>query len=408
MPTTGRNATTDRIDLPVLDPAFKADPHSRYAEWRAQGRTIVPIRLPTGLEAWLVIGHDAARELLSDPRLSKVAPDGGGPPAHPLFRHMLTLDPPEHTRLRSIIAREFTVRRVGLLRPRIREIVVRLIEAASRAETADLVQALALPLPLEVICALIGMPAGDDGRVLRWSQRLAAADLDAPADVPAIADEIHEHLSRLAAGKRRAPDDSLLSGLVAAQDRGELSGTELTAMTFLLLSAGHETTANLIGNGVLALLRSPARWAALCANEDLARATVEEVLRFESPLEVATIRHATDEIPLGDASIRPGDTVFIGLAAANRDPRRFERAGEFDPGRHPAAAHLAFGHGVHYCVGATLARAEGEVAFVELSRRFPRLALDIPFDELEWTPGLIMRGPRRLPIRFDRSIRTAT
>ncbi len=393
----------ERIDLPILDRDFKANPYPFYASLRNQGRAIVPIRLPTGVEAWLVTDYDAARRLLNDARLSKDAAQAGeaGVLPHPLFHHLLTLDPPEHTRLRTIVAREFSARRVNQMRPRIRTIANELLEGIAPRGQADLVREFALPLPLRVICELIGIPAADVERVQACSSRLAAADLDAPERVPDIAQEMHDYLLGLAREKRADPDDFLYSVLVVACDRGELSENELAAMAFLLLLAGHETTTGLIGNGVLALLREPSEWSALCADPDLARVAVEELLRFESPLETATARYATAEVRIGNVLIRPGDRVFIGLAAANRDPRQFDDPGRLDIRRTPPADHLAFGHGIHYCLGAGLARAEGEIALAELSRRFPDLTLGAPNDALEWTPGLIMRGLRSLPVRFE-------
>ncbi len=410
MNTTGPPVFADpgeRIDLPILDQRFKANPYPFYEGLRGQGRTVVPIRLPTGVEAWLVTDYDEARRLLNDARLSKHAvnfegrPEDAGAALHPLFHHLLTQDPPEHTRLRAIVAREFSARRVNLLRPRILEFANQLLDGIAPRGAADLVAEFALPLPLRVICELVGIPATDVGRVRDCSARLAAADLDDTERVPDIAQEMQDYLLHLAREKRAEPDDSLYSTLVAASDRDELSENELASMAFLLLMAGHETTTSLIGNGVLALQREPSAWAALCADEHLAQSAVEEILRFESPLEAATARYATTEIQIGDALIRAGDRVFVGLAAANRDPRHFACANHLDIRRDPPADHLAFGHGIHYCLGAGLARAQGEIALAALARHFPDLALAVPLENLEWTPGLIMRGLRRLPVRFQ-------
>ncbi|MGA7799292.1 MAG: cytochrome P450 [Gammaproteobacteria bacterium] len=395
------------VEMPVLDGRFKANPYPFYERFGTRGRSVVPVRLPTGVEAWLVIGYAEARQLLKDPRLSKGAPHAtarsnpSGTASHPLFRHLLTLDPPDHTKLRTIIAREFSIRRISLLRPGIEEVVNRLLDGIAIQDTADLVQDFALPLTLTVICNLIGIPSSDIALVQDWSARLAAADLDDVQRVPLIAEEIHGYLLNLAQQKRISGDDSLYSALLAAHDRGELTETELTAMVFLLMSAGHETTTSLIGNGVLALLREPSAWTRLCANRGVAVGAVEEVLRFESPLEVSTVRYATTEIRIGDALIRPGDRVFVGLAAANRNPGHFDRADEFDIQRDPPADHLAFGHGVHFCIGAALARAEGEIALAELARRFPNMVVNGDVHELEWIPGLILRGLRSLPVRFN-------
>ena len=397
----------EHIDLPIMDQAFKANPYPLYDALREQGRSIIPVRLPTGVQAWLVTDYSLARALLNDPRLSKGRKNrqdtnAGSQQgtAHPLFHHLLTMDPPQHTRLRAIIAREFTSTRIDRMRPRIREIAMQLIDAFASSGTTDLMQIFALPFPLMVICELMGIPAADVSRLQHWSARLASADLDATEQVPLIAAELYEYLLRVAGMKRSNSDDSLFSALLAALGRKELSEDELVSMAFLLIMAGHETTANLIGNGLLALLRNPAQWEALCADAGLAVAAVEELLRFESPLEVSTARYATTEIIFDDTCIHEGDMVFVGLAAANRDPGHFEDAHILDITRSRSVHHLAFGHGIHFCVGASLARVEGQIAFVELSRRFPELRLDLPVERLQWTPGLVMRGLQGLPVRL--------
>jgi cytochrome P450 len=218
--------------------------------------------------------------------------------------------------------------------------------------------------------------------------------------VPDIAGELHEYLLALATEKRRMPDDALFSALVSAAARGEMTRDELTALTFLLLVAGHETTVNLIGNGVLALVRDRAQWRRLCADGRFAATAVEELLRYASPLEVATARFATADIEIGDSCIRAGETVFVGLGAANRDERCFEDAGRLNIERRNAGDHVAFGHGAHYCLGAALARLEGEIALTHLTGRFPDLDLAVPADQLRWKPGLTMRGLERLPVRL--------
>lgn len=401
MDSQGSNREGEPVDLPVLDPAYKADPERLYARLREQGRPVVRVRLPTGVEAWLVTGFDAARAVLGDARMSKRAPAPAAAPAHSLFSHLLTLDPPQHTRLRSIVAREVSARRIATLRPRIVELAESLLDQAAASDPVDLMQAYALPLPLRIICGLVGVPVGDEALVIEWSRGLAAADLDDVSQVPAIAGQFHDYLSGLAAEQRDGPDDTVLGALARAERRGELQAPEVAALAYLVLMAGHETTAHLIGNGVLALARDRSQWTRLCGNPELAPALVEELLRVESPLEVATARYATREITLEGRCIRPGDLVFASLAAANRDPGRFARAAEIDPGRESVASHLAFGHGIHFCAGAALARLEGEIALATLARRCPRLEIAMPFDMLEWLPGLILRGLRSLPVHLD-------
>jgi cytochrome P450 len=384
-----------RVDLPILDPQFRANPHALYDELRRTGRSVVPVRLPTGVEAWLVLGHAAARQLLNDPRLAKEA---ARRPPHAIFHHLLTMDPPDHTRLRAIVAKEFSPRRIRGLRPAIETIAGGLLDDLTRYEEADLIESFALPLPLTVICELLAIPRSDEPRVRDWSARLLDADLEHPDRVPQIAQELHGYFVSLAQAKRDTPDAGLFSALVDTSDRGELSEMELTAMGFLLLVAGHETTVNLIANGVLALLRHPPAWRALCADAGLAAAAVEELLRYDSPLEVATPRTAVSDFSVDGVRIRAGETVFVGLGAANRDDDAFTDPARLDLHRRNAGEHLAFGHGIHFCLGAALARLEGEVALTALVRRFPGLALAVPAEELRWKPGLIMRGLERLPV----------
>ena len=388
------------IDLPVLDPAYKADPHRLYARLREDGRSVVRVRLPTGVEAWLVTGFAAARSVLADSRLSKRSPSRSTTAAHSLFSHLLTLDPPEHTRLRSIVARELSARRMATLRPRIVELAGLLLDEVAGCDAVDLMEAYALPLPLRTICGLMGIPGGDEARILAWSRELAAADLDDVSQVPAIAGQFHDYLSALASRRRDEPDDTVLAAFARAELRGELQDGEPAALAYLLLMAGHETTAHLIGNGVLAMMRDRAQWTRLCRDPGLAPTLVEELLRVESPLEVATARFATSEITVDGRCIQAGDLVFVSLAAANRDPSRYANADEIDPGREPVASHLAFGHGIHFCAGATLARLQGEIAFSTLARRCPGLQLDVAAEAIEWLPGLILRGLRSLPVRL--------
>ena len=395
-----REGWRERIDLPIFDAAFKANPHHLYSILRDAGHSVVPVRLPTGVEAWLVIGHEAARQLLNDPRLSKRTLHR---PMHPVFDHLLTMDPPEHTRLRAIAAREFSTQRIRLLRPRITHLATCLLDAIAHRDEVDLLDTFALPLPLKVICELLGIPAADEVRIRDWSARLLEADLEHPDRVPEVAQELHEYLLMLAAAKRDTADDSLFNALVIAADRGELTRTELTAMGFLLLVAGHETTVNLIGNGVVALLRHRREWELLCADEHLATAAVEELLRYESPLDVATARLAVADVSIDGVCIRQGETVFVGLGAANRDGHSFDAPACLTIGRPDVGEHLAFGHGIHYCLGASLARLEGEIAFGQLARRFPNIELGVPVDALRWNPGLIMRGLERLPVRLGGS-----
>ena len=400
-----------RFELPIFDQSFKSDPHGFYAGLRDSGHSVAPVRLPGGMEAWLVTSHSAARLLLADPRLSKnsanAAPPKGAPRAparvrapHSIFRHLLMLDPPDHTRLHSLVAKKLSWSQIQCLRPRIEEVATILLDKMAPKGHADIIEDFALPLSIKTICEFVGVPSSDEHLVRSWSADLLRADLEDPDLVPQIAQDLEDYLEALAQRKRTEPDGSLFCALVQDHENQKLSSCELSAMGFVLLFAGHETMTNLIGNGVYMLLRDRAQWSMLCASTDLVCSAVEELLRFECPLEVATPRYATAEIQVENVCMRPGDTVFVGLAAANRDSQRFERADNLDIRRADATRHLSFGFGIHYCVGAALARLEGEIAFTALIRRFPDLEPTSEFETLIWIPGLITRGLRTLPVRF--------
>jgi len=391
------------LPLPIYDPAFKANPYLFYSQLRRDGRDLAWVELPNGIRAWLVVGFEASRSLLSDPRLSRDSSFAGADfhrrhPTRqtPLFQHLLTFDPPTHTRLRALVQRDFTKRNIDALRPRITLFSEELLSAITLKSKFDLIEDFARPLPLRVICEILGTPMSDEHVFRRWSALLTTADADEQDLAQAAGAELREYLLNLAAvGPRQ---QSLFGLLVSRHRAGELTIEELVGMGFLLLVAGHETTVNLIGNGALALLADGQAWRKLAQGELPAAAVVEELLRAESPLEVSTPLFAREPISLGDETIECGDTVFISYGAANRDDRLFQRPEMLDFGREKAQQHLAFGHGIHHCLGARLARTEGEIALHHLARCFPDLALDCHVRDLVWRPGLYMRGLRALPL----------
>ncbi|MFG3282191.1 cytochrome P450 [Streptomyces sp. NPDC048111] len=393
------------IDLNERAGEFNADPYPMYAKLRAAGPAHL-VRAPgTGDEVWLVVGHEEARAALADPRLGKdwrpLAEEGYV--ELPASANMLEADPPHHTRLRKLVAGEFTPRRIEALRPRVQEITDGLLDAmlAAPGRTADLVDALAFPLPMTVISELIGVPDLDrDAFRVLSNQAVAPPSGD---DGAAAVTEIGEYLAGLIEAKRSAsPADDLLSALIRTRDEGgdQLSHAELIGMAFLLLVAGHETTVNLISNGVRALLTHPDQLAALRADFDgLIDGAVEEMLRYEGPVETATYRFAREEVVIGDARIPAGAPVLVSLASAGRDASRHTDPDRFDIRRAPQS-HLAFGHGIHFCLGAPLARMEGRIAVRTLLERAPDLQLDAGEGALEWLPGLLIRGVRHLPVRW--------
>jgi cytochrome P450 len=377
------------------DPAFQADPHPVYARWRHE----TPVRrvlLPSGMTAWLVTRYEDARQALSDPRLSKATPAGEGLEAA-VSQHMLSADPPDHTRLRRLVSGAFTARRIEALRPRIEEITDELLTAMSGRDRVDLIDAFAFPLPIQVICELLGVPAGDRNSFRAWTTVIvsgSAAHDELAGAVQAMAAYIRE----LIVERRARPGEDLLSGLIGVRDAGDrLSGDELSSMVFLLLIAGHETTVNLIGNGVHLLLAERERWERLRADPALLPTAIEEFLRYEGPVDTSTFRFATTDLEIGGTTIRAGDPVFVALLAADRDEARFPDGDELrlDRAQNP---HLAFGHGIHYCLGAPLARLEAQIAFGKLLARFPDLRPAAPAAAPIWRPGVLIRGLTELPV----------
>jgi cytochrome P450 len=312
---------------------------------------------------------------------------------------MLNSDPPDHTRLRKLVNKAFTGRTVARLRPRVEAITAELLDALAGQERADLVPSFAAPLPITVICELLGVREEDRAEFAGWSKTLLSAAA-LPEEMQAAAQNMLTYLTGLIAQKRAEPAEDLLSDLVHASDDGDsLSEPELVSMAFLLLVAGHETTVNLIANAVLALLREPEQLARLRAEPELLPGAVEEFLRFDGPIHLATLRFTAEPVEVGGVTIPENEFVLVSLLGANRDEERFAEPDRLDITR-AAGGHLAFGHGIHYCVGAPLARLEAEIALGGLLARFPGLALDAKPDELVYRPSSLVHGLESLPVRL--------
>ncbi|MEU9996704.1 cytochrome P450 [Streptomyces sp. NPDC050848] len=389
------------IDLGEYGADFTANPYPYYAKLRESG-PVHHVRMPDGWEFWLVVGHEEGRAALTDPRLVKSPSVIGFTPVDEevIGPNLLAVDPPDHTRLRKLVAREFTARRVEALRPRVQEIADELVDAMAQAGRADLVDAFAFPLPITVICELLGVPTADRDSFRRWSNELVAPTGGTPERE--IVEGFGAYLGELIEDKRAAgPADDLLSALIATRDEDgdRLSLPELRAMAYVLLIAGHETTVNLISNTMRALFAHPDQLADLRADFGLLDGAVEEGLRYDGPVETSTFRIAKEPTTVGGTAIPAHAPVFVSLAGADRDPTRFPEPDRFDIRREPRG-HLAFGHGLHYCLGAPLARLEGAIAIRTLLERFPRLELDPEGAPWEWMPGLLIRGVRRLPVRW--------
>ncbi|RST20224.1 cytochrome P450 [Streptomyces sp. WAC04770] len=388
------------LDLREL-PDFTANPYPYYAKLRAEG-PVHTVRTEQMERIWLIVGYEEARAALADQRFGKDwrATGRWADEVNPISSNMLELDAPHHTRLRRLVAREFTPRRIEALRPRVTEITTELLDAMVPAGSADLVDALAFPLPMTVICELLGVPDIDRDAFRALSSAIVtptAAQREAADPVGAMSD----YLIQLIEEKRSSPGDDLMSALIRTRDEGGdgLSGEELVGMAFVLLVAGHETTVNLISNGVRALLDHPDQLALLRADPGLLEGAVEEMLRYDGPVETATFRFTREEITVGSTVIPYDEPVLVALASGGRDPEKFTDPDTFDIRRAPQG-HLAFGHGAHYCLGAPLARMEARIAIGALLERCPELARDPAGGEPEWLPGLLMRGVRRLPVRW--------
>jgi cytochrome P450 len=385
---------------PTADPFTATAPGARRAVYSAlaQAGPLHRIGLPDGSPAWLVTDADEIRALLTDPRFVKAAPPGGRPVGGMLTPEidaamntdLLHIDPPDHTRLRRLVSAAFTRRRVEQLAPRIQEMTDALLDDMAGADEIDLVAAFAHPLPIAVICELLGVPAQRRAEFRAWSATLVSGPLATPEAWAAAATSLIGYVRELLVTKRAEPADDLLSALVAVRDRGDrLTEDELTSMVVLLLIAGHETTVNLIGNGMHALLTHPEQFARLRAEPERLPAAIEEMLRFDGPVQVATFRWTTEEVTLAGTVLPAGEMVVPGLLAAG--------PGSFDITR-PASTHLAFGHGIHRCLGAPLALLEGRIAIGSLLGRFPALRLAAPADELVRRPGVLMNGLAALPV----------
>ncbi|ASU78237.1 cytochrome P450 [Actinopolyspora erythraea] len=400
----------------VLDGEFLQDPHVHYARMRESDPTRRVLTV-TGMPVWLVTRYADARAALTDPRLSKDYRGMGrimerevergaqrAEVSESIQAHMLNMDPPDHTRLRKLVVKAFTARRIEALRPRIEQITGELLDELAGTERVgeagvDLLDEFAFPLPIRVICELLGVPEDRRDDFRRWSNTLVSGQDPEAAERAALA--MGEYLFELVEDKRRDPRDDLLTALIETSDDSDrLSGEELIGMVFLLLVAGHETTVNLIGNGVLALLRDPEQYRRLLAEPERASSVVEETLRFDGPVNLATFRYTTEPVLVGDVEIPEDELVLVALGSANRDPERFAEPDRFDQDR-ATGGHLAFGHGIHFCVGAPLARLEGEIALRRLVERFPDLKLAVPDEQLRYRPSTLMRGLEQLPVRLS-------
>jgi cytochrome P450 len=440
-PSQPLGSTDNPVVLDPMNPEFIAAAHALYADLRqscpvarARFRNLgdvepqteaereAALRSPFAPEMWLTTRYDDGVDTLLDDRFS-VDPLQALTPQErealspqpkeflPLSRSLLTLDPPDHTRLRKLVQPWFTASAVDALRPRIGAIASGLLDAAERAaaergETAperamELVEAFAYPLPVTVISDMLGVPREDRPQVRRWSELLFVRRGPTLSDEQrANLDAMSDYFRQLARRRRGEPGEDLISFLVRAEEDGDrLDEDELLSMIFIIYVAGHITTVNLIGNGVVALLTHPDQLARVRQEPSLMRNLVEETLRYWGPAEQTFPRIALEEVEIDGVRVAKGERVMVSLASADRDPARFADPDRFDVARPDANRHVAFGKGIHVCLGAPLARMEGEIAFGALLRRYPDLRLAVPAEELSWRENFL-RGFRAIPVRF--------
>lgn len=398
------------LDLPA-DFAASDDRAAFLDRLRGHG-PVTRVRPGSGPDLWVVTSHQHVLAALADRRLSSEAryarevlladapADAREDDGDHFGGSMLTTDPPDHTRLRGLVARAFTARRVTALRPRIQQITDALLDELAPAGEADLLAAFALPLPLRVICALLGVPDTDHALIRTWSDALFAEPVDDAAvrRVLAVRTALREYLADLVDRKQREPGDDLLSALCHAATQDRLTRDELANTGVLLLVAGHETTAGLIAATVLRLLTRPEELGLIRRDPTRLTLAIEEVLRFDGAVVLGVVRYTTEEVELAGTRIPAGQPVLLCTPSANRDPARFDRPAELDLAR-ADNPHLSFGHGIHFCLGAPLARAEAEIALGTLLRRFPDLALAVPAQQVRWRSGAVRRLAA-LPVVF--------
>ncbi|WP_181722088.1 cytochrome P450 family protein [Nocardia gipuzkoensis] len=394
---------------------FFRTPYAFYRQLRAEG-PVHQIRLRTGVRAWLVVDYHAAKDVLRHPDVRKdphtpagaharqaAAGNSGVASANQrLSHHLLNADPPQHSRLRKLVTPAFAPARMEALAPRVVAIADDLLDALDRKAgtgPVDLLAEYAFPLPITVICELLGVPVEDRARFREWSAAVVDTAMSTPEAMRTATDAIVGYFDGLVARRRQeGPGEDLISQLLLATEEGDrLSHDELISMVFLILIAGHETTVNLIGNTVLELLADPSRYQALRDDPTSATPLVEEMLRYNGPVNTVTLRYTTAPVPLSGSVIPAGELVLVSVASANRDERQFAAPATFDPDR-GANGHLAFGHGIHYCLGAGLARLEARVGLTRLARRYPLLRPAVDDVDLRWRESILIRGLQELPV----------
>jgi cytochrome P450 len=391
----------------ILDRSFTRDPHDILHQLQSEAPAVRAV-MWGDVPVWLVTRYDDAKSLLADPRLvtdraialKLLPPNNNGQYASTISQHMLHSSPPDHTRLRKLVVKAFSARTVERMSPRIAAIADELLDAMDITGPVDLIKAYAAPLPARVISELLGVPVGIRDRFQ------AALDpylnQSSGPELQAAFAELTAMLTEFFADKRRQPRDDLISALIEATSGGDrLTETELLSTAFLLIAAGYDTTVNLIGNGIMTLLDNPLQLAALRTDTSQLPNAIEELLRIASPVNITVMRFTTEPVRIGEVDIPENEIVVISLLAANHDPGRFEDPDRLDISRE-LNSHLAFGHGIHHCLGASLARLEGRIALARLLTKFTRLEIATT-EPLEYRHSLIVHGLFTLPVHCHRT-----
>ena len=400
----------------LLAQETKRDPLAFAARLREQG-PLIRLASPFGMaDGWITTGYDDAIAILKDPRFIKDVQKLSAFAGKPTFqdeqatiierflafrRDMLTVDPPDHTRLRGLVSKAFTPRMIEHLRPRIQQITDELLDAVESQGKMDLIADFAFPLPITVISEMLGIPVEDRLQFRTWSQTIVTGTTGPqPEKALAALEEFVQYIKTLLATKRAHPGSDLTSSLVEVEENGDrLNENELISTIFLLIVAGHETTVNLTGNGVLELLQHPEQMRQLRADLSLLPSAIEELLRYTAPVSFSSPRWASEDIPMHGELIRKGEMVFASLIGADTDTRQFSDPEILDITRRENQ-HIAFGKGIHFCLGAPLARLEGQIAIGTLLQRLPNLRLACELEQLTWTHSPILRGLTSLPVTF--------
>ncbi|MCX6048246.1 MAG: cytochrome P450 [Chloroflexi bacterium] len=405
---------TDAPQYDLYSPTFKAHAYQTYAQMREQAPVCQHAGLNGENKLWFITRYADCEAVLRDHKRfvksyeNTLTPEARAQlaPASKIERllgqHLLNMDGTDHTRLRGLINKAFTAQMVNRMQDRVQALADELLDQVEAQGAMDLLNEYAFPLPIIVIAQMLGVPAADREHFRRWSNAFVepAHNADEWAQQVSLLTGFIDYLGRIFAERRQNPQDDLITALLQAEEAGDkLNEDELYSMVVLLIVAGHETTVNLIGNGTLALLRNPEQLARLKSQPDLMPAAIEEFLRYDGPVERATIRFAKEDVEIGGQLIRRGEPVSVVLASADRDSLSFTQPEQLDTAR-DNNRHLAFGFGVHYCIGAPLARMEGRIALNTLLRRLPNLRLAVPVEALTWRENPILRGLQGIPVAW--------